>query len=75
MARFSWQDKTVLITGATSGIGKATAILFAKNGFKVIVNGRNEDRGNEVAKLTGFPENLVQKYADEKKKKWKNFRE
>lgn len=30
---------------------------------------------SEVSKLTGFPENLVQKYTDEKKKKWKNFRE
>lgn len=45
--------KTVLITGATSGIGKATAILFAKNGFNVIINGRNEERGNAVAKETG----------------------
>lgn len=45
--------KTVLITGATSGIGRATAILFAENGFKVIVNGRNEERGNAVAKETG----------------------
>lgn len=45
--------KTVLITGATSGIGRATAILFAKNGFKVIVNGRNEERGNAVARETG----------------------
>lgn len=30
---------------------------------------------SEVSKLTGFPEDLVQKYTDEKKKKWKNFRE
>ena len=45
--------KTVLITGSTSGIGRATAILFAKNGFKVIINGRNEERGKEVAKETG----------------------
>lgn len=30
---------------------------------------------SEVSKLTGFSENLVQKYTDEKKKKWKNFRE
>jgi len=44
--------KTVLITGATSGIGRATAVLFAKNNFKVIVNGRDEKRGQEVAKET-----------------------
>ena len=31
-------NKTVLITGATSGIGKATAIVFAKNNYNVIIN-------------------------------------
>lgn len=36
--------KTVLITGATSGIGKATARIFAKNNFKVIICGRRDDR-------------------------------
>lgn len=33
-----------LITGATSGIGKSTAIIFAKNGYDVIITGRREDR-------------------------------
>lgn len=36
--------KTVLVTGATSGIGKATARAFAKNNYKVIICGRREDR-------------------------------
>jgi 3-hydroxy acid dehydrogenase/malonic semialdehyde reductase len=48
--------KTILITGATSGIGKATAILFAKNNYKVIICGRREDRlialQNELAQQT-----------------------
>jgi NAD(P)-dependent dehydrogenase (short-subunit alcohol dehydrogenase family) len=40
------KDKVALITGSTSGIGKATAILFAQEGAKIIVTGRNEERGN-----------------------------
>ena len=35
---------TVLITGATSGIGKETANIFAKNGYRVILTGRRADR-------------------------------
>ncbi len=36
--------KTVFISGATSGIGKATAELFASHGHRVILNGRREER-------------------------------
>ena len=36
--------KSVLITGAGSGIGQATAKLFAENGFTVILVGRNVDK-------------------------------
>lgn len=42
------QDKTVFISGATSGIGKATAELFAANGFRLILNGRRTDRLEEL---------------------------
>lgn len=36
--------KTVIITGSTKGIGKATALAFGKKGYHVIVTSRNSDR-------------------------------
>lgn len=40
--------KVALVTGATSGIGRATAILLAERGAHVIAAGRDTNRGNEV---------------------------
>jgi NAD(P)-dependent dehydrogenase (short-subunit alcohol dehydrogenase family) len=44
----TFENKVVLITGGTSGIGRATAVAFAKEGAKVIVSGRRETEGSET---------------------------
>ena len=67
------KDKVAFITGASSGIGLATAELFAKEGAKVIICGRNEvnlkkakdeikkSTGNEVD-MTGYVLNTTFKF-------------
>ena len=45
---FSLEGKNILVTGASSGIGRATAIECAKMGAKVIVTDRTEERLNET---------------------------
>ncbi|TVZ15927.1 SDR family NAD(P)-dependent oxidoreductase [Maribacter sp. MAR_2009_72] len=40
--------KTAFITGATSGIGKATAVLFAKNGINLVICGRRQERLDQL---------------------------
>jgi len=42
------KDQVAIITGATSGLGEAAALLFAEEGAKVAVSGRDEARGRKV---------------------------
>ena len=48
---FSLAGKQILITGASSGIGRAIAIACAKMGASVIITGRNSERLNETLRL------------------------
>jgi NADP-dependent 3-hydroxy acid dehydrogenase YdfG len=47
------QDKVVIITGASSGIGEATARLLARQGAKVVLGARREDRLKRIAEDIG----------------------
>jgi NADP-dependent 3-hydroxy acid dehydrogenase YdfG len=46
-------NKIILITGATAGFGRATAIKFAKNGYNIIITGRRKERLQDIEKELG----------------------
>lgn len=48
---FSLEGKTILVTGASSGIGKSTSIECSKMGAKLVITGRNEERLNNTFSL------------------------
>lgn len=45
---FSLQNKTILVTGASSGIGRAIAVECSRMGALLIITGRNEERLKET---------------------------
>lgn len=48
---FTLENKTILVTGATSGIGRTTAIECSKLGAHIVITGRNEERAKETLSL------------------------
>jgi NADP-dependent 3-hydroxy acid dehydrogenase YdfG/Tfp pilus assembly protein PilF len=51
LQRKGGEGKIVMITGATSGIGRATAKEFAENGYRLILTGRRQDRLERLKKI------------------------
>lgn len=51
MDLFGLNGKTVLVTGASSGIGRAIAIVCSQQGAKMVITGRNVERLNETLSL------------------------
>lgn len=57
---FSLEGKTILVTGASSGIGRAAAIECSKMGAKVIITARNEERLSQtLGELEGVGHQMV----------------
>ncbi|MGO4677245.1 SDR family oxidoreductase, partial [Bosea sp. 2YAB26] len=51
----SGHNKVAIITGAGSGVGRAVAIAFLKDGYRTVLAGRRVDALEETIKLSGAP--------------------
>lgn len=60
---YTLENKTILITGASSGIGRVTAVECSKMGARVIITGRNRERLEETFNMLQGENNLLV-YAD-----------
>ena len=56
---FSLVGKTILVTGASSGIGQAIAVAISKMGATVIISGRNKDKLNNTLSLMSGDSNCI----------------
>ena len=79
--------KIAVVTGATSGIGEAVAVMLAKDGYDLVITGRREGRLQEVAKKLVSENNIkvlalsfdvrslesVEKYLGNLPQEWKNI--
>src|SRR5215204_1865853 len=48
---YSFDGKVAIVTGSTGGIGRAAAIVFAREGARAVVTGRREPEGEETVRL------------------------
>ena len=54
-----WEDKVAVVTGGGGGIGRASALLFAQRGARVVVADLNEEAGRATAELVGGAERAI----------------
>lgn len=62
---FSLVNKKILVTGASSGIGRSCAIELSNAGAEVVITGRNESRLKEVAQIANAKKSIVVDLCDD----------